>query len=95
MNKVYYLVQAYKNKEDLKYQLHIYPTYLTSYDMVLGGANFGLQSSLHDALKFTEEETAQEWCNYAKSRFENRVWEIVPVDSRLFGRQKPSYVIDN
>lgn len=93
MSEMYYLVQAYKDKEDVKYKSHIYPSYLTSYNMTLGGKNFGLQSGLHDALKFTTEKAAQEWCNYAKSIFENRTWEIVPADSRLFGRLKPSYVV--
>ena len=93
MSKVYYLVQAYNIKEDPRNSYHLYPSYLTSYNMVLGGRNFGLQSNLYDALKFTEEEIAQKWYDYAKSKFEDRVWEIVPIDSRLFGRQKPCYVI--
>ena len=95
MAKVYYVVQAYKIKEDEKYKTHIYPNYLTSYNMTLGGNNFGLQSGLYDALKFEAEEDAKKWANYAASVFSERTWEIVPVDSRILGKVAPMYVVEN
>ena len=89
----YFVVQAYKNEVDEKYHCHLLPNYLTSYNMELGGSSFGLQSGLHDALKFTSEETAIKWKNYAKDKFLNRSWEIVEIDERLLGKYKPLYVL--
>lgn len=91
--KIYYLVQAYKTKEDSKYKTHLHPNYLTSYNMRLGGANFGLQSGLYDAIKFETESKAKEWMEYAKHVFKERTWEIVPVDERMFGKEKPVYIL--
>lgn len=93
MAEIYYLIQAYKVKEDLKYNSHIYPSYLTSYDMTLGGDGFGLQTGFCDALKFEEIETAQKWLNYAKSKFTEKSWDIVPMDARLLGKVKPMYIV--
>lgn len=94
-HKIYYLVQAYKTKEDSKYKTHLYPNYLTSYsyNMQLGGANFGLQSGLYDAIKFESKSKAKEWMEYAKHIFKERTWEIVPVDERMFGKEKPAYIL--
>ena len=83
--KKYYLIQAYKR--------HLYPSYLTSYDLKKGGENFGLQSGLHDALKFESESKAKEWTDYASQIFKEREWEIVPVDERLFGKVTPLYIL--
>lgn len=91
---IYYMVQAYHREVDVEYSRHLYPAYLTSYDKVKGGKNFGLQSGLRDALKFTSEETAMEWQQYAAEVFKDRAWEVVPVDSRLLGKVKPIYVIE-
>ena len=90
--QTYYLVQAYKVTEDSQYHTDVYPAYLTSYDMTLGGNNFGLQSGIYDAIKFTSEEKAKEWLNYAASVFSGRTWEIVPVDARIFGKKTPNYI---
>lgn len=95
MAKLYYVVQAYKIKEDEKYKTHIYPNYLTSYNMTLGGSNFGLQSGLYDALKFEAEEDAKKWTNYAASVFSARAWEIVPIDTRILGKKTPMYVVSD
>lgn len=95
MAKVYYVVQAYEIKEDEKYKTHIYPNYLTSYDLKMGGNNFGLQSGLYDALKFEAEADAKKWENYAASVFSERTWEIVPVDSRILGKVTPMYIVEN
>ena len=91
---IYYLIQAYHKEVDKQYHRHLYPTYLTSYKMQLGGDSFGLQSGLHDALKFTSEETAKIWLEKGKNTFKGRDWELVPVDSRIFGRAKLEYVIE-
>lgn len=93
MAEVYYLVQAYKTKEDPKYNSHIYPSYLTSYDLTLGGDGFGLQTGFHDALKFEKMEIAKKWLNYATNKFMERSWDIVPMDARLLGRAKLMYVV--
>lgn len=93
MAEIYYLVQAYKTKEDPKYNTHLCPSYLTSYNLTLGGDGFGLQTGFHDALKFEKMETAQKWLNYAATRFNERSWDIVPMDVRLLGRVKPLYIV--
>lgn len=93
MEKKYYLIQAYHIKEDKEYKRHLYPSYLTSYDLKKGGENFGLQSGLHDALKFESESKAKEWTDYASQIFKEREWEIVPVDERLFGKVTPLYIL--
>lgn len=94
MTEIYYLIQAYKTKEDPKYNTHIYPSYLTSYDLTLGGDGFGLQTGFHDALKFEKMETAKEWLDYAATKFPDRSWDIVPMDSRLLGRKEPLYIVE-
>ena len=38
-------------------------------------------------------ETAQKWLNYAATRFNERSWDIVPMDVRLLGRVKPLYIV--
>lgn len=53
-------MQAYKVTEDSQYHTDVYPAYLTSYNMTLGGKKFGLQSGIYDAIKFTSEEKAKE-----------------------------------
>lgn len=93
MAEIYYLVQAYKTKEDPKYNSHLYPSYLTSYNITLGGDGFGLQTGFHDALKFEKMETAKEWLDYAATKFPERSWDIVPMDSRLLGRVEPLYIV--
>lgn len=92
---ILYVVQAYHAVEDKKYKRHLYPSYLTSYDMTKGGENFGLQSGLHDAVKFESVETAEEWKDYAKTQFLDRLWEVVPIDTRLLGKVKPLYVVES
>ena len=93
MAEIYYLVQAYKTKEDPRYNSHLYPSYLTSYNLTLGGDGFGLQTGFHDALKFEKMEIAQEWLDYAATEFPERSWDIVPMDARLLGKVKPMYVV--
>lgn len=90
---ILYVVQAYRKEEDKEYKRHLYPSYLTSYDMTKGGKNFGLQSGLHDAVKFESEETAEEWKNYAETKFLDRLWEVVPIDTRILGKVEPPYVV--
>ncbi len=90
---ILYVVQAYHKEEDEKYNRHLYPSYLTSYDMTKGGKNFGLQSGLHDAVKFESAETAKEWKDYAETKFLDRLWEVVPIDTRLLGKVEPLYVV--
>lgn len=93
MSKILYVIQAYHNKEDETYKQHLYPSYLTSYDLKKGGKNFGLQTGLHDALKFENMETAEEWKCYGEKTFLDRNWEIVPIDVRLLGKVKPMYIV--
>ena len=45
-------------------------------------------------LKFKSEETAKNWLEKGKNTFKERDWELVPVDSRIFGRAKLEYVIE-
>ena len=89
----YYLIQAYNKQEDKNYHTHKYPSYLTSYDMKMGGENFGLQSGLYDALKFISLEEAIRWKEYGEKTFVSKEFDIVPIDSRILGRVNPQYVI--
>jgi hypothetical protein len=90
---VYYLVQAYKKEIDIQYQRHLYPSYLTSYHMKKGGDSFGLQSGMTDALKFLDEKTAEEWKEIAERTYDDREFEVVPFDGRIFGRVEPRFVV--
>jgi len=91
---LYYLIQSYSIEVDEKYKKHLYPSYLTSYDMKLGGKNFGLQSGLHDALKFTSIEDANLFMNKGIEIFgKSHEFEIVPIDARTLGRAEPKYVL--
>ena len=91
---IYYLVQSYKTEVDEKYHGHLYPCYLTSYNMTVGGEGFGLQSGTHDALKFTNEELINPYMERAiKSYGHNHEFEIVPFDERILGRDKKLYVV--
>lgn len=92
--KTYYLIQSYKTEKDDKYYGDIYPSYLTSYDLTLGGKNFGLQTNMYDAVKFSSKDKAKIWLKYAVEHFPNRTWDIIPVDERLFGKNKPLYIIE-
>ena len=91
---VYYLVQAYKKEVDEQYQRHLYPSYLTSYNMKKGGDAFGLQSGLPDALKFVNEETAKEWKVIAEKIYPDRIFDVVPLDSRILGKVIPRFVLE-
>ena len=90
---IYYLVQAYKKEVDEMYQRHLYPSYLTSYHMKKGGDAFGLQSGLSDALKFVNEKTAEEWKSLAERTYTDRVFDVVPIDSRILGKVTPRFVV--
>lgn len=91
---IYYLVQGYSKKVDDKFHSHLYPSYLTSYDLKLGGNKFGLQSGFTDALKFINETTANQWKLKAEEIFGKiKEFEIVPIDSRIFGRVDLRYVL--
>ena len=90
---IYYLVQAYKKEVDAQYQRHLYPSYLTSYHMNKGGDGFGLQSGMADALKFLDEKTAEEWKGIAERTYDDREFEVVPFDSRIFGRVNPRFMV--
>lgn len=92
---IYYLVQAYKKEVDEVYQRHLYPSYLTSYNMKKGGDAFGLQSGLPDALKFVDEKTAEEWKLLAEKTYPDRTFEVVPVDSRILGKVVPRFVLES
>lgn len=88
---IYFLVQAYRKKIDEEHNSHLYPSYLTSYDMC---NQFGLQTGTYDALKFISEETAKVFMEKAINIFgETREFEIVPFDERIFGRAKQKYII--
>ena len=92
---IYYVVQGYSKQVDEKFKTHLYPSYLTSYDLKLGGNGFGLQSGLCDALKFTDEQTASKWREKGEKVFgENKELEIIPIDSRIFGRSSLRFVVD-
>jgi hypothetical protein len=91
---IYYLIQAYSKQVDEKYSTHLYASYLTSYNLKIGGDSFGLQSGLHDALKFTDEVTANLWKLKGEEVYgKTKEFEIVPFDSRVFGRAKVQYLI--
>lgn len=92
--KTYYLIQSYKTEKNDKYYGDIYPSYLTSYDLILGGKNFGLQTNMYDAVKFSSKDKAKIWLKYAVEHYPNRTWDIIPVDERLFGKNKPLYIIE-
>jgi len=92
---VYFLVQSYRKDVDEKYNSHLYPSYLTSYNLKLGGDQFGLQSGLHDALKFISEKDAQIFMEKGIQVFgKTHEFEIIPFDARVFGRAKVAYVIE-
>ena len=91
---VYYLVQAYKKEVDEQYLRHLYPSYLTSYNMKKGGDAFGLQSGLPDALKFVNEETAEEWKTIAEKIYPDRTFEVVPLDGRILGKVVPRFIVE-
>lgn len=91
---ILYVVQAYSKKIDEQYKTHLHPSYLTSYNMKLGGNKFGLQTGLYDALKFETEETAELWKQKGEHIFGDiKEFDIVPIDSRLLGRFKIKYII--
>lgn len=93
---IYYLIQSYKKDVDEEYKRHLYPCYLTSYDMKIGGKGFGLQSGTHDALKFTNQDLLKPYLKKAEEIFGNtHEFDVVPFDKRVFGRAKIFYVIES
>lgn len=86
-----YLVQAYSKEPDPRFQTHLYPTYLTSYEQNMN--KLALQSGLHDALKFTNFDTANEWMRKAKQTFPTKTFEVIPADKRIFGKPTPAYMV--
>ena len=91
---IYYLVQGFSKEEDEKWKTHLYPCYLTSYKLTLGGEGFGLQSGFHDALKFTSLELAEKWKAKGEEVFGKcKEFAIVPMDSRLLGRAELKYIV--
>ena len=85
----YYLIQGYKKEKDPKYHCHIYPNYFTEYNV---GEGFFLQSGFRDALKFEYKTDAEEYLEKAKNTFKDYEFDIVPFDSRIFGKISPLYV---
>ena len=91
ITKIYYLVQSYWKTVDTQYQRHLYPAYLADFKMT--GESLMIQSGLADALKFQREIDAKEWQKKAEQMFEDRTFDVVPFDARIFGKQLPRYVI--
>jgi hypothetical protein len=89
---IYYLIQAYHKEIDVQYDRHLHPCYLTCFEM--DSEKLMLQSGQYDALKFTNENTARTWLTMAEEQFPSREFEIVPFDSRIFGRVQPKYVVE-
>ena len=90
----YFLIQSYHKEIDEKYHRHLYPCYLTSYDLNVGGKNFGLQSGTHDALKFKNEECLKPYLEKAIKTFGDKYeFDVVPFDGRIFGKAKLLYVV--
>ena len=88
----YYLIQSYRKEVDEEYQRHLYPSYMACFKM--DGIELLLQSGFNDALKFTSAEVAESWLKRAKTTFQNHELQIVPFDSRVFGRVKHKYVVN-
>ena len=91
---LYYVVQGYSKQVDNDFKTHLYPSYLTSYNLTLGGEGFGLQSGLCDALKFTDMTMAQHWKSKGEKVFLTKEFEVVPIDSRVFGRGSLRFIVN-
>ena len=91
ITKTYYLVQSYWKVVDEQYQRHLYPSYLADFKMT--GESLMIQSGLADALKFESEADAKNWQEKAEEMFNDRTFDVVPFDSRIFGKATPRYVV--
>lgn len=91
---IYYLVLAYRKEKDLEYKRDLHPSYLTSYNLKLGGSQFGLQSGIFDALKFETIECANVFKEYAVERFGDKYdFDVAPYTDEMFGKYKINYIV--
>lgn len=88
---VYFLIQAYRKEVDEEYQRHLYPSYLTDFHM--NGKQLMLQSGQADALKFEDESDAKVWKKKAEEMYQDREFEVVPFDTRIFGKVTPRWIV--
>lgn len=90
MKQHYILILGYKKTQDESTMSHKYPTYFTCYN----GSEYGLQSGMHDALKFEDGEKAYEYLEVANEKFGNLYeFEAVIVNSLILGKYDYKYVI--